>query len=156
LGDAAPAGQQAGGSRGTTAGAGASIRTEHMANPEAPTILVVDDDDAVRTMLARLLEAQGYQVVAAENSDVALRLFEGGVRPDLVVSDVVLPGRSGIELRRILAELAPGLPVILVSGYSPEAPADFASKLPDTRFVAKPFAVEQLLTLVAETLGQRP
>lgn len=119
-------------------------------------ILVVDDDDAVRTMLTRLLEAQGYAVLQAANADAAVRVFSGPVRPDLVVSDVVMPGRSGIELRRLIAELAPGLPVILVSGYSPDAPAEFAARQPDTRFMPKPFAVDHLLALVDETLAERP
>ncbi|MGK2964407.1 MAG: response regulator [Tepidiformaceae bacterium] len=153
--DDALAGQTGDGSHGMMLGTDALARGKRMAIAEAATILVVDDDDGVRTMLARLLEAQGYTVLSAGNSDAALKVFDEGVKVDLVVSDVVMPGRSGIELRRMVAEIAPGLPVILVSGYSPEAPADFASKLPDTRFVAKPFAVEQLLTLVAETLGNR-
>ncbi len=120
--------------------------------PPRKTILVVDDDDAVRTMLARLLQAQGHQVVQASNVERALQALDAGPI-DLIVSDVVMPGRSGIEFRREVARRKPGLPVILVSGYSPEAPAEFASRAPDTLFVPKPFAVEDLLALVRDSLA---
>jgi DNA-binding NtrC family response regulator len=67
-----------------------------------------------------------------------------------------MPGESGIELRRAIATMYPGLPVILISGYSAEGPAEFAARTPDTVFVQKPFAADQLLDLVDETFASRP
>lgn len=117
----------------------------------AATILVVDDDDPVRVMLARLLRTQGYSVTQAENAETALEALDL-LRPDLVISDIVMPGESGIELRRTIADRWPELPVILISGYSAEGPAEFAARTPNTVFVQKPFAADQFLALVEETL----
>jgi two-component system, cell cycle sensor histidine kinase and response regulator CckA len=122
--------------------------------PLPGTILVVDDDQPVRVMLARLLRAQGYTVVQATSATDARKALEKQ-RPDLLISDIVMPGESGIDLRRHVANRWPGLPVILVSGYSSEGPAEFASRTPDTRFVQKPFAADQLLALIDETLSDK-
>jgi DNA-binding NtrC family response regulator len=119
--------------------------------PLAATILVVDDDDPVRVMLARLLRTQGYTVVQAAHANEARSQLDSQ-RPDLVISDIVMPGESGIELRRGILDRWPGLPVILISGYSAEGPAEFAARTPDTIFVQKPFAADQFLALVERTL----
>ena len=117
----------------------------------APTILVVDDDDPVRVMLARLLRTQGYIVIqSAHASEARVQLDSRPI--DLVITDIVMPGESGIELRRTLLERWPDLPVILISGYSAEGPAEFAARTPNTRFVQKPFAADQFLSLVEQTL----
>ena len=117
----------------------------------ADTILVVDDDDPVRVMLARLLRTQGYTVLQAAHADAARQVLDEK-RPDLVISDIVMPGESGIELRREIAGRWPELPVILISGYSAEGPAEFASRTPNTTFVQKPFAADHFLALVEQTL----
>jgi DNA-binding NtrC family response regulator len=114
--------------------------------------LVVDDDDPVRVMLARLLRTQGYEVHQAANAREARKAIEAS-RPDLVISDIVMPGESGIELRRAIAQHWPGLPVILISGYSAEGPAEFAARTAHTTFVQKPFAADQLLSLVEQVLA---
>lgn len=119
-----------------------------------PVILVVDDDDPVRVMLARLLRTQGYHVLQASSASEATRTLAAS-SPDLVISDIVMPGESGIELRRTIAKSRPDLPVILISGYSTDGPAEFASRTPNTVFVQKPFAADQLLALVEETLALR-
>jgi len=118
----------------------------------ASTILVVDDDDPVRVMLARLLRTQGYDVRQAANAAEARTILDDG-SPDLVISDIVMPGESGIELRRGILDRWPGLPVVLISGYSAEGPAEFAARTPDTIFVQKPFAADQFLALVQQTLA---
>ncbi len=114
-------------------------------------ILVVDDDDPVRVMLARLLRTQGYAVSQAKDAETAREALDAQ-RPDLVISDIVMPGESGIELRRTIAGLWPELPVILISGYSAEGPAEFAARTPKTTFVQKPFAADHFLALVKQTL----
>jgi DNA-binding NtrC family response regulator len=120
--------------------------------PVPAVILVVDDDDPVRVMLARLLRTQGYTVLQSHSvADARLQLDLE--QPDLVISDIVMPGESGIELRRMIANRWPELPVILISGYSAEGPAEFASRTANTIFVQKPFAADQLLALVEETLA---
>ncbi len=119
--------------------------------PLAATILVVDDDDPVRVMLARLLRTQGYSVLQAAHANEARALLDQR-RPDLIISDIVMPGDSGIELRRDVLERWPDLPVILISGYSAEGPAEFAARTSNTTFVQKPFAADQFLALVESTL----
>ncbi len=131
---------------------GGAARGAEETRPLAATILVVDDDDPVRVMLARLLRTQGYDVLQAAHAAEARALLEKS-RPDLVISDIVMPGESGIELRRGILERWPGLPVILISGYSAEGPAEFAARTPDTIFVQKPFAADQFLALVEQTLA---
>ena len=74
-------------------------------------------------------------------------------RPDLVISDIVMPGASGIDLRRELSQRWPALPVILISGFSSDGPAEFAAGTPHTQFLQKPFAAERLLEIVAEALA---
>lgn len=118
----------------------------------AKTILVVDDDDPVRVMLARLLRTQGYKVLQAAHAIQAREVLAEHT-PDLVISDIVMPGDSGIELRRGILKDHPGLPVILISGYSAEGPAEFAARTPHTIFVQKPFAADSFLMLVEETLS---
>lgn len=103
-------------------------------------------------MLARLLRTQGHDVRQAANAAEARTILDEG-RPDLVISDIVMPGESGIELRRGILDRWPGLPVILISGYSAEGPAEFAARTPDTIFVQKPFAADQFLALVQQTLA---
>jgi DNA-binding NtrC family response regulator len=121
---------------------------------QAPgVILVVDDDEHVRVMLARLLKTQGYDVIQAASATEAHRALDQCC-PDLVISDIVMPGESGIELRRIIATRWPDLPVILISGYSAEGPAEFSARTANTIFVQKPFAADQLLNLVEDTLAR--
>lgn len=122
--------------------------------PALRSILVVDDDDPVRVMLARLLRTQGYTVRQASNARDARSAIEETL-PDLVISDIVMPGESGIELRRTIAQKWPSLPVILISGYSAEGPAEFAARAANTTFVQKPFAADQLLSLVEQVLANR-
>jgi DNA-binding NtrC family response regulator len=118
----------------------------------AAMILVVDDDDPVRVMLARLLRTHGYTVLQAAHASEARAILE--MQPvDLVVSDIVMPGESGIDLRRAMLERYPELPFILISGYSAEGPAEFAARAPRTVFVQKPFAAEQFLSLVEAALA---
>lgn len=115
-------------------------------------ILVVDDDDSVRTMLARLLRTAGHEVVQAK-SGAAARDSLQTQSVDVIVSDIVMPGDSGIDLRRWLAEHHPAVPVILTSGYSPEAPAEFAARIPRTWFLQKPFGAAELLGLIDEVVA---
>ena len=118
----------------------------------AATILVVDDDDPVRVMLARLLRTHGFTVLQAAHAAEARAILERE-QVDLVVSDIVMPGESGIELRQAVLEQRPEVPFILISGYSAEGPAEFAARTPRTIFVQKPFAADQFLRLVEATLG---
>ena len=77
-------------------------------------ILVVDDDHAMRLALSESLESCGYDIVAAENGREALELFKKG-KFDLVVTDMKMPGMTGIEVLRGVKKLSPEIPVVLIT-----------------------------------------
>jgi PAS domain S-box-containing protein len=118
------------------------------------TVLLVDDEDPVRTVAARILTRHGYRVVEASGGEEALTLIRTlDQPPDLLLTDVAMPKMSGFDLARtVSAELAPAPPVVYMSGYSgasvssPEAPESA------TGFVQKPFTVDSLLHVVGEAL----
>jgi DNA-binding response OmpR family regulator len=121
------------------------------------TVLVVEDEAPVREFVRTSLERFGYQVLAAADVDVALEIareHEGAI--DLVVSDVVLPGRPGTAGVAQLRAIRPGMPVLFMSGY----PSDTVSWLEvagsSTHYLEKPFTQTQFLTRVRRLLdGQR-
>src|ERR1700733_14793564 len=101
-------------------------------NADMAKILIIDDDAQIRRMLERALTGVGYEVVEAKDGDDGLKAFAKH-RPELVVTDIVMPDREGLETIRELRRLAPHLPVIAISGSVPGAGAplylDFAGKL---------------------------
>jgi signal transduction histidine kinase len=117
------------------------------------TLLLVEDEAAVRTSTRRLLERQGYTVVEARHGADALRIFEEGGRPiDLVLTDLVRPEMGGRELVERLRARHPGVKVLYMSGYSERAVAVDGVMPPRTGFVEKPFTVEQLIRRTREIL----
>ncbi len=122
-------------------------------SPSAPrgrgeTVLVVEDADAVRVLTGRILYAAGYQVVSVESGAVALERLDDA---DVLVTDVVMPGISGVELAVTSRERRPGLPVVFVSGYTGDTTLA-GSDDPATAFLAKPFDGDDLLRAVRSTL----
>ena len=110
------------------------------------TILVVDDERPVRELLAMLLEDFGYAVLVASHGRHALEQVAGR-RPDLVISDVMMPLVGGVELcRRLKSDpQSAGMPVILMSTAGPHVANDSGADA----FIAKPFDLAALETLVA-------
>jgi two-component system cell cycle sensor histidine kinase/response regulator CckA len=122
-------------------------------SPSAPrgrgeTVLVVEDADAVRVLTGRLLYAAGYQVVSVESGAVALERLDAA---DVLVTDVVMPGMSGVELAVTARERRPDLPVVFVSGYTGDTTIA-GSDDPATAFLAKPFDGDDLLRAVRSTI----
>jgi CheY-like chemotaxis protein len=103
------------------------------------TVLLVDDEDLVRASAADMLLDLGYQVVEAGSADVALKLLDEGLVPDLLVTDHLMPGLTGTELARMLKAQLPGLPVLVVSGY-----AEVEGVAPDLPRLTKPFRRAEL------------
>ena len=116
------------------------------------TILVVDDNDALRAIIKKALREKGYRVFSARSSEEALsqcrRLKE---RIDLLLSDVVLPDFSGPELAKRLLESRPGLRVVFMSGY-PGGAVGNITQAQDTFHIEKPFSPEQMLATVRRAL----
>ena len=116
-------------------------------------MLVVEDEAAVRLVLARALTRAGWRVLAAETAESALEMLQSSAHSpesqlSVVVSDVVMPGMDGPALVRAVRRIYPGIPAVLVSGYAePVLRQDLAAA--DIAFLAKPYATAELLDLVA-------
>lgn len=125
-------------------------KTDH--RPE--TILVVDDEPGVRSLVRAILAAQGYRVVEAEDAESARHLAGEGARAvDLLLTDMVMPGVSGTALARELLATRPDLKVLYMSGFAD--PTLFgADRLgPGSHFLQKPFKPAVLTAKVREVLG---
>jgi PAS domain S-box-containing protein len=119
------------------------------------TLLLVEDEAAVRSSARRLLERQGYTVLEARHGADALRIVEeSGRQIDLVVTDLVMPEMGGRELAERLRTHRPGLKVLFMSGYTEKAVAAGGVMPPNTGFVEKPFTVEQLMRRLREILDE--
>jgi PAS domain S-box-containing protein len=120
------------------------------------TILVVEDEAAVQQSVVCTLEHHGYQAVRASHGQEALRLWQArGGKVDLLLTDVVMPeGLGGFELAEQLRESQPGLPVVLMTGYSAELLSRGFGVLPGTTFLQKPFPPAQLLKAIRELLDE--
>ena len=117
------------------------------------TILLVEDDVAVRDVVSRLLQRHGYRVREVPNGAQALTtLADSSVAIDLVISDIVMPEMSGLELRDRLGTIRPGLPLLLMSGYSEEAITRLGNPATVGPLVEKPFTVQGILEKVEQVL----
>jgi len=125
---------------------------EAAAPASGATVLLVEDEAALRLLGARLLERAGYVVLAAESAEAALDLVQAGAVPSLLVSDVAMPGDDGIALARRLRQRWPGLPVLLLSGYA-EAMLGGDVAAAGFRILGKPFRAADLLRDVAGALA---
>lgn len=117
-------------------------------------ILLADDDKATRDLVKRALEADGHEVELTQDGGEALeRLAESATAPDILISDVHMPGIDGIEVARRAIETSPSLKLLLMSGFAEEL--DRARALPtDTlAVIIKPFTLDQIRTAVRNLLG---
>ena len=121
------------------------------------TVLLVDDEPALRGLASTVLREQGYNVLEAANGHDALRLArrcpQGEL--DLLLTDVVMPLMGGKELAEQLTELHPNARVLFISGYTGETVAHHGVAGMDTDFMQKPFTVDTLARKVREVLGAR-
>jgi PAS domain S-box-containing protein len=116
------------------------------------TALLIDDEELVRLSTADMLADMSYEVIEAASAEEALQLLDGGLVPDILVTDHLMPGMSGAQLARELKTSHPGLPVLIVSGYAEEDGID-----PDIPRLTKPFRNAELAAsvsaLTASALG---
>ena len=116
-----------------------------------PVVAVVDDDPRVLESLEDLLESAGY---VARSFSSAGPLLAGGLSGvDLLITDIGMPGRDGFELRDLVKEARPDLPVFLITGRHEIADQDRAQGV--SGFFRKPFDVKRLLAAVGDALGNR-
>jgi two-component system cell cycle sensor histidine kinase/response regulator CckA len=121
------------------------------------TILVVEDEDVVRHLIRDVLRTHGYQVLVAADGNEALTIASGHPGPiDLVMSDVVMPGISGLEVIDRMSHLRPRARVILISGYADDAIAAYGVMDPSIALINKPFQLHELTRRVREVLDAAP
>ncbi len=116
------------------------------------TILVAEDDDAIRPLIASWLEKRGYRVILASHPAQARAAMAGAPHVDLVISDVIMPGDSGPTLVRELQQQRPGLPALYISGYAHATLTTEGHLSPGTNFLEKPFTEVELLRRVRSIL----
>jgi two-component system, cell cycle sensor histidine kinase and response regulator CckA len=123
-----------------------------MAPTSVPTILVVDDMEAVRHLARRVLEAGGYRVYEAGDGVEALACLARDGQVDLVVTDLRMPNMDGWELATHLSARSPRVPVLFMSGYDEH----LGSQSLLGPVLAKPFTSEQLYERIRGLLGEAP
>jgi CheY-like chemotaxis protein len=120
-------------------------------------VLLVEDEELVRRLARRALEACGYAVLEASDASQALALSEGGAAAiDIVVTDVIMPGMSGRELVTQLSAARPGLRILYMSGYTDNAIAHRGILDEGTHFIQKPFTMRALAQKVRDVLDAPP
>ena len=118
-------------------------------------MLIADDEEPVRRVASRLLLRNGYDVREASNGAEALRMLgEASGAIDILVSDIIMPEMGGLELARRVAGEFPGLPILLISGYSDSH--ELGQSIPaELDLLQKPFSGTELTTAVAHCLARR-
>ncbi len=119
-------------------------------------ILVVDDEEAIRNSVAEILEYEGFEVVQAENGQVALRLLDSDAF-DLMLVDLIMPVTEGIETIRIVHRKMPNFKIIAMSGggrVNPDNYLQIAAQFGACATLAKPFDRAEILAVVHHTLGK--
>jgi PAS domain S-box-containing protein len=120
------------------------------------SVLLVEDEDAVRALAKRILTEGGYRVAATSRGADAVRLLEDPRQEfDLLISDVVMPGMRGVELARRAQELRPELPVLMMSGYTTPMAEEDRRAMAEAPLLEKPFSRRDLLGEVRTLLDER-
>ncbi len=123
---------------------------------QCPRILLVDDDTQLRETLALQLELGGFQVIQAESGAEALDLLNSGTSADMLVTDLSMPGLSGLEVIRAARQRAPGLPSVLLTGFALDDHAVRPGDAFDETFAVlrKPVPGAVLTSTISSLLGR--
>ena len=125
------------------------------ARASGQTVLLVEDDAAVRGAVAAMLELHGYYVHAVGNADEALQIArDEGLELDVLVADVVLPGRNGPAMAELVREFRRGVPVLYMSGHTDGVRLPELGSATRSSFIQKPFSAAELAQAVAELLTE--
>jgi CheY-like chemotaxis protein len=140
---------------GKRAGGGKGGREEAADLTGRETVLLVEDNDQVRSLAREILKRQGYTILEARDGREALALATSREGPlHLLLTDVVLPGMNGRELYDEAVRLHPELKVLYMSGYSEDVIAHRGVLDEGVRFIQKPFSVQGLAARIREALGR--
>jgi response regulator RpfG family c-di-GMP phosphodiesterase len=118
-------------------------------------VLLVEDDPGARTMIARYLTRQGYEVTAVDSAERALVPESDAIARDVVISDVHLPGMSGVDLAGLLLERSPMQPIVLITGDPDEALARDALSRGPVSYLLKPFELFELAAAVNQAMTRQ-
>lgn len=120
-----------------------------------PTVLVIDDDDMVRSLIVRALTGARYTVIEAADGQAGLSLARAN-SVDLVVTDLVMPVQEGVETIMTLRRERPRLPIIAISGgvTNSRLYLDIAGRIGARRILAKPFTPKELIQLIEQVLAE--
>ena len=114
-------------------------------------ILVVDDDELVSEYLGALLEAESYEVVVLNEPVAALKYFKEHPDDfDLIITDQVMPGLTGVEISKAILELRPNIPILLITGYSEKITAENAQSYGLSGFFSKPINEDLFLNKISQ------
>jgi two-component system cell cycle sensor histidine kinase/response regulator CckA len=141
--------------RAADAGASASVRpslTSAAGRRGTETVLLVEDEEIVRSLVQELLEGLGYGVEVAADGEEALARLADGAAADLVITDLVMPRLGGRELARRVRDFRPGVPVLFVSGFTGDTAAVHGPPPPASAFLEKPFTAAELADKVRALL----
>ena len=121
-------------------------------NIENIRILLVDDEDSVRTFAQRALHKKGYSIISCNSAENALETLETDKNFNLLITDMVMPGLNGIELSKLVLEQIPDIKIILASGYSEDILKGEFADIENMSFIPKPFSLSDLTQKVYEVL----
>jgi two-component system, cell cycle sensor histidine kinase and response regulator CckA len=132
-----------------------AARPARSSNPPVQrTILLVEDEPFLRDATRNILEKAGFSVLAAEDAIEAMRIYETCELPiEIVMTDMILPGRTGQQLGQELRKRSPQLSLLVTSGYG-DAEYDIEDPASQTYFLAKPYSRGELLGKLAFILGR--
>jgi CheY-like chemotaxis protein len=125
---------------------------QKMTDPKSKTILIVEDDSSARRAIGRLLNVEGWKTLEASNGVQGLRVFRSQL-PEIVLTDVVMPGLDGFFLSAVIKSISPQSPVIMMTGLGDR---ELDRKAQDHGIIAllrKPFDPEQLLVALSHVVG---
>jgi two-component system cell cycle sensor histidine kinase/response regulator CckA len=121
--------------------------------PGLETVLVVEDDQALRVLARLALEVYGYTVLAAANGNQALEIARHHLGTiEVLITDIQMPGILGPDLAARIASLRPGIKILFMSGYLGGAMADHDDLAPEAAFLEKPFSIEAFARKVRQLL----
>lgn len=131
------------------------VVAQDAATGQGETVLVVEDEEAVRRLTCKILRSGGYEVVEADSPEEAMRLFDAAT-PDLLLTDVVMPNMSGKDLAERCRETVPNLPVLYMSGYTGDIISRHGMLDDGVMVLEKPFTAARLLASVRQAMRTAP
>lgn len=120
----------------------------------AKNVLIVDDEDSIRQALSGILNDEGLDISLARDGQDALKIVNETI-PDVVLLDIWMPGRDGLEVLKDLKENYPSLPVIMISGHGTIETAVKATKLGAYDFIEKPLSLEKVIITIDHALKEK-